>query len=338
MNLIWITKKKRMTGAIIAALLLTIFGFTWAVRDRHVLKKNSEDLTIGTPTTDNCTLIYLASERGYFRDQGLNVVLKTYHYGVQAADALARDEVDLAAAADFVFVNHVVNNDGFKTFGTIAATNNIELLARKDRIERPEDLKGKRIGVTRRSILEFFLGTFLAFHDLPLSAVYIVDLETPDMKEALFQGRVDAVITSNPYIFQIKRRMGEKVVSWPAQHEQDYYFLLMCKSPFTETRPQTVNKLLRALVQAEEYVTKHPAESRMIMQKKLNLKPEEVGVMWRQNLFQVRLPQNLLFLMEDETRWMQQVQGRNISMPDYLPVVYLRGLEEVQPEAVGIIH
>ena len=81
----------------------------------------------------------------------------------------------------------------------------------KDRgILQPGDLKGKKIGVARATIAEFYLGQFLSFHNLAWQDVEVVNLNPGDLMEALVNGKVEAVMTWEPYIYEIKKRQGIK--------------------------------------------------------------------------------------------------------------------------------
>jgi len=96
--------------------------------------------------------------------------------------------------------------------------NDIQVIALRDQgISLPGDLKGKRIGVFRGSNAEFFLGRFLLLNGLSLEDVNIVNLSPLAMAEALTGGRADAVMVWEPVAFDIKKKLGNKTVSWPAE-------------------------------------------------------------------------------------------------------------------------
>jgi NitT/TauT family transport system substrate-binding protein len=56
-------------------------------------------------------------------------------------------------------------------------------------------------------------------------------------------------------------------------------------------------------------------------------------------MFELSLDQSLLINTEDEARW--AIKNNLIDkteIPNYLDYIYIDALEEVKPEAVGIIH
>ena len=191
-----------------------------------------------------------------------------------------------------------------RILASIARSDNHEVIARKDRgITEPAQLKGKRIAVTRHSSGDFFLGTFLTQYGIPITGVTFVDLPPPGILDALSSGAVDAAMTWEPTVGKIKERLGSNAVHWPGQSGRGYYFVLMTRDDFLKKRPRAVERLLKALIEAEEYVSAHTPEAQTFMAERLGYDRILMQSLWSRSDFRVRLDQDLLILMEDETRW-----------------------------------
>jgi NMT1/THI5 like len=136
-----------------------------------------ETVRIGVGTTAIAGLVYIADERGFFKRRGINAPLKDYDTGVMAVDSLLAGAADVATAADFVMVRKSFDHRDLRTFGQIANASTMGIVARMDHgIEKPSDLKGKKIGLPAKSSSEFLLGRFLEREGVPLSGVQMVDL------------------------------------------------------------------------------------------------------------------------------------------------------------------
>ena len=76
---------------------------------------------------------------------------------------LLADKVDVATATGFVLALQGFKRSDLRAIGTISSSDNVEVVARRDRgIKNPEDLRGKRIGVSKGTVNEFFLTAFLS--------------------------------------------------------------------------------------------------------------------------------------------------------------------------------
>jgi NitT/TauT family transport system substrate-binding protein len=148
--------------------------------------------------------------------------------------------------ADFVLVNAIfTGSESLRCLGSIASVDNIQMMGRKDRgIFQPGDLKGKRIGIPLGTIAEFFLGRFLTFNSLSLRDVELINLNPSDLTEALADGRVDAVIVWEPWVYGIKERMGDKIASWSGQTGQKYYNVLVSTDQFIKAKPAVWKRCL----------------------------------------------------------------------------------------------
>ena len=336
---------KRRVGVSIAVLVaaglgaLVVRGW-WIQRQPRQSYGPVEKITIAAYAGDTAALVWLAQENAYFAENGLEVTVKPYEAGKLAADALLAGEADISTSADFVFVRNSFNHSDLRVIGTVATAEITYLVARKDRnIERPADLRGKRVGVTRKSVGEFFLGTFLIFNGLSIKDVNVVDLKPSGIVEALSAGEIDAGLTWEPNVQAMQKRLGSNSLTWPAQSGQGFYFILIGKDAWVESHQRAVERLLGALVMAEEFGRSDPDAAKGIVMRKFGLGPEYVRAIWPKHNFSVELPQGLILVMEDQARWaIASGLTEEGTVPNYLEAIYMDALDVVRPEAVTIIR
>ena len=108
---------------------------------------------------------------------------------------------------------------------------------------------------------------------------------------------------------------------------------------FVQRNPQAVTRFLRALLQAEDFVVKHPDEAKDIMSTAIKVDKELVGEVWDAFSYQVKLEQTLLITLEDETRWAikHKLTDKSV-MPNYLDFIHSDSLKAIKPEAVRLIR
>ncbi len=334
--------KGRFPLALCLVILVLLAGASVAVYSRHHrrLPPPREKIALGIVTTDNAVLVHIASELGFFSRYGIDLSITEYEVGSHVMDDLEAGILNIAAASEFALVREGFNRKDLLAVASIARSNNIQLIARKDRgIASPADLKGKTIGVLRGTTCEFFLSTFLAFGGILNNEVQIVNIKPSDAASGILSRNIDAAMLWDPYAYRLKTALGKNAMVWDGQGGQDYYVLLISTRPFTDAHPAAVEKLLRALVDAERFTETNPAESKRIIQKHFRYDNAYMARTWAQNSPKVCLTQDLLIHMEDEGRWVKRrgwVYSQGI--PNYYALMYLDGLEKVNPDAVSIIH
>ena len=283
-------------------------------------------------------LVYVAEEQGYFEKNGLDVTIKGYGSGKACADALTDGEADISTSADNVFVSNSFEQIGLRVIGTVSTKQVKELVARKDKgITTTDDLIGKRIGVTKTSGAEFQLGVFLTFNGLPQQDVELVDLKPSEMHEAISNGDVDAVFVWDPYLYEIKKELGENVVSWLGG--EDFYFLLLTNENWIENNPGAAERFIKSLLEAEDYIKDNPEESKDFAKDRFDYDSDYMDYSWPKQEFAVILSQAMLITFEDQARWrIEHGLTDATEVPNYLDYIYIGALEEVKPEAVSIIR
>ncbi len=184
-------------------------------------------ISIGATTQELSTLIWIAEEKGYFEENGLDATVKAYDTGIETKNALLAGEVDVADTVDFVITGLGLEGVDIKVLASIDTAIIDYIIARKDRgISSLSDLKGKKIGIKRGSSAEYYLGRTLLFNNLSLQDVELVAIHPPDMPEAIAQGEVDATITWHPHNYHIKNSLGDNAIVWSAHNEQPVYWVV----------------------------------------------------------------------------------------------------------------
>jgi NitT/TauT family transport system substrate-binding protein len=170
--------------------------------------------------------------------------------------------------------------------------------------------------------------------------ITLVDVQSPEeWVNAVVNGDIDAIATAQPYAKTAKDRLGANAVIWSLQSNQPLQTQVIAANEWITKHPELVSRFLKSLALAEEYVIRNPAEAQAIVQKRLNLDAAYMETVWSQNQFSLSLDQSLITAMEDEARWMININlTTEKTIPDFLHYIYLDGLEAVKPQSVNIIR
>ncbi len=299
-----------------------------------------ETLSIGFLHDPLASLLFVAEAEGFFHRQGLDVTFRAYEGGAYAIADMVAGTIDMAAATEYALVRSSLAQRDLKAIATIATADNVELLVRADRgILIPEDLRGRRIGVTPGMNTRYILGAYLAFNGMRFADINAVMLSPSQIVAALGEGTIDAGCIYPPFTDQAKESLGTGLLAWPCQMMQDYYYLLVTREAYTRQKPHVVTSLLRALLEAETRHRKDPENTDRLVGTALGIPPARVAEHRAQLGLRVSLSEDLLTLMEDEARW---IVGEGLAdakdLPNAFTLVDYEPLERLKPEAVGIIH
>lgn len=296
---------------------------------------SAEPLRLGVYRGVHCALIYLAEEQGFFKKQGLDVVMKEYEAGVLAVDDFIAGKVEIATASDFAFVLQALKHQEVRMPATICMGSDVEFVVRKDRgILQPRDLRGKRVAVVRGGQTEFFLYHYLIFNNIPASSIQVINLKPMEMVKAMADWKIDAAICWPPYTTEMAKRLGANGIRWPAQSGQEYYQVLFAKEAFLKKQTKAMKQFMVALSEAERFMAKYPDRAQFILRQRLKVETE-----WSRYRFELQLSQDLLVLMEREAKWaIRNNLVEKKEMPNYLDFFYFDALDKVKPQGVSIVH
>jgi NitT/TauT family transport system substrate-binding protein len=174
---------------------------------------------------------------------------------------------------------------------------------------------------------------------MSIGNVTLTDLTPKQTVAAIANGTVDAVVVWEPYVSQIREQLTNRIIRWSVHSGQAQYSVLVGRNEWLKRHPDLSKRLLKSLMQAEEYVVQHPSEAMAILKKRYQHDDAYVARVWKEHQFSLSLDQALILAMEDEARWMIKnnlTSGK--AVPDFLKYIYIDGLKAVKPEAVNIIR
>jgi ABC-type nitrate/sulfonate/bicarbonate transport system substrate-binding protein len=326
-----------------AALAVIILGLGYlGTRGQPVTRTfPAEKLRIALAVLPHTALVHVAAAKGYFADEGLDVSILPVSHGVAAIGDVLQRKADLAVAAEVPFVISVMKGDALGMVASVVSVSNDNaIIARRDHaIAAPRDLAGKKIGVSFGTSGSYFLWAFLIRHKLPPDSIALVDLPPNRIVGALANGSVDAVATWQPISFEAQAALGKNALSFT---EADAYRTSMAaigRSEFLKGHANAIEKLVRAMLKAEQFMRSRPEETLNLAAEWLKIDVDALRPTWKQFDFRINLLQSHLITLEDEARWaMARGYVAKGPVPNLLPHLYLDALLAVQPERVTVLH
>lgn len=167
--------------------------------------------------------LYLASDRGYFKDEGLNVEFVPFGSGQDQAGALLSNSIQFATAAPTAAqFNAAGRGVALKLVAAQAEFHppdekNAALIIRQDLFDSgaykdPKDLKGKTItGTGSGSISDMYLERILNKVGLQLADVSTTFMPVPDVPAALANKKIDGAWSFEPFITIAQQRQFAKI-------------------------------------------------------------------------------------------------------------------------------
>lgn len=215
---------------------------------------------IGVLRLSSSAPVFIAQDKGYFRDAGLDVELKFFDAAQPIAVATTSGDVDFGITAFTAGLYNLAGKGTLKVIGGMSrekagypligyfAGNNAYAAG----LKTPKDLAGKRVAVTQvGSSFHYSLGLLADKYGFKLSDVKVIPLQSLSNAAAALKGEtVDAALLPVSTARTLMDSNGAKLLGWVGD-ETPWQLGAVFASPKTLTRPPLVTKLLTALARAD---------------------------------------------------------------------------------------
>lgn len=272
---------KVIIGVVVIALIIT--GIFFIAKDRK--KSSSNTFKISVNSWVGYGPMYLAQDKGFFKDEGLDVQITDMEDTAQRKAAMIKGDVDaLGDTVDLLVLSRaekvpsvtVLQVDESNGADGILTTNNISSI---------QDLKGKKVAAQKNFVGESFLMYLLKKNNISVNDVQIIDTESGAAGAAFVSGKVDAAVTFEPWLSKAKERKDGKVLVSSADEPGVIVDTVSVNETYLKNNPENVKKFMRAWFKALDYWKSNPDESNEIMSKYYNISASDfkdliTGVKW----------------------------------------------------------
>jgi NitT/TauT family transport system substrate-binding protein len=215
---------------------------------------------VGVLRLSSSAPVFIAQDKGYFRDGGLDVELKFFDAAQPIAVAVTSGDIDFGITAFTAGLYNLAGKGTLKVIGGMSrekagypligyfASNNAYAAG----LRTPKDLAGKRIAVTQvGSSFHYSLGLLADKYGLKLSDMKVLPLQSLSNAAAALKGEtVDAALLPASTARKLMDDGGAKLIGWVGD-ETPWQLGAVFASTRTLTDKPLVTKLLGALARAD---------------------------------------------------------------------------------------
>ena len=258
-------------------------------------------LKIGVMPAADSAPIFLAEEKGYFKELGLDAEIQVYTNAANRQSALQSGELDGAMVDLIAFVNNV--NNGFDIKITTSTDGSFPFLVNRDFKEK----KNIKVGMMEISVTNFLSEEYLG-DKYEMEKVYINEI--PARLEMIKAGNLDMANIPEPMASMGELNGLKKVVY---ENKDDFMpEAMVFTGKALKEKEKAIELFHRAFDKAVDDINRDDSLAREVLIEKLQLKPEIKDKIILPVYHKTRLPD------EDYIRkivgWVEKIQNINVDI------------------------
>ena len=268
------TVKKWAVGSIVALVVIGC-GLTFQRFSPHWFALHAKtlypgEITIGAEMWPGYLALFVADEKGYFKEAGVNVKIKRYPgLGQLSKDYVAGKMQGRANLTLDAWNEHLSGLD-HKIVLAIDYSNGSDAIVASGGIQTVKDFRGKRVGYEPNTLEEFFVAWALRENELDLSDVVPVSGTPEESARLLKEEKIDVAVSHEPYLQQFLSSGNFRTVYSSADAPGLVTDVLTFRTDFIEANPETVRVIVKAYFKAIQFWKDHPDEVAGILAKIFN--------------------------------------------------------------------
>ena len=235
-------------------------------------KKDLEDVTVVLDWYPNAihSFLYVAQEKGYFAEEGLNLVVNfpaNTNDGI-SMPAAGKADIGIYYLQDAI-MTAVEEDVPIVSVGAVTQSAlNVVISLKDSGIDGAEDLAGKKIGYSGTALSEAQIASMLEYEGLSADDCEFVDVGF-DLLTATTTGQVDATTGNmvNHEVPQLKEEGFDINYFFPTDYgvPESYELVFLAGKDAVDNNPEKIQKFLRACQKGFAFMKENPEEALQIL-------------------------------------------------------------------------
>lgn len=276
-----------LTLGVVLATLAGMAVVDWSARAQT--KAAPTPIRVANIPVTNYTPMIVARDKGWFAEENLAVTWSPVNQGAVAIEAVFGGSAEIGGSS--IFEPMVARGNGLDLMFAVAGThtrktppdNSALLVLTGGDISSPKDLAGKKISAGLiHSVNYVHMQEWLRKHGVDAKGIQFLEIPFPQMPDALFQKRLDAVWAVEPFLTFMMKSGKAKLLSYPYTETIPGMDITayIAKESWLKSNGDVARRFKRAIDRATDHLAKAPKEERDEWVSKFsNMKPEVVAAM-----------------------------------------------------------
>lgn len=217
-----------------------------------------EPLRVGINIWPGYEPLYLARELGYYADTPLHLV--EYASDTQALRALRNAAIDAAALTLDELLQLRAEGLDLRVVAVLDFSNGADVVLARAHVRKLADMRGRRVGVENTAVGAYVLTRVLQAAGLTQTDIRVVSLELGEHEQAFKSGKVDVVVTSEPWRSRLLTQGAHQL--WDSSLiPGEIVDVLAVRRDRLKEHAETVTALLYGWFRALDYVKTQPQDA-----------------------------------------------------------------------------
>ena len=229
--------------------------------------------------------LYVAKEKGYFTEAGVDVEPTIIEASSDAIAAMAGGRLDAVASTIDNFALFTGNGAQLSVVLALDESHGGDGIVGKKDIAGVAGLKGRTVAVQHGSVSQFLLAQALDKVGLSDKDVNEIDMKSGDAGAAFVAGRVDAAVTWEPWLSKAKATDFGKILIDTKSLPGLIVDALAVRPEYMRDNPKAVEGLVRGYFKAIAFLQANPAEAKEIIARNLKMTPASLDSSWNDVMF-----------------------------------------------------